>query len=289
MMKRLSLCLALGLTLTVVTSTHAAPAPDGMVRITGGEVAVGSDDGPLDERPRHRRKVSDFLLDATPVTVAAFARFVKETSYRSQAEQFGDAGVMSYGTGEWKLVKGADWRHPRGPDQPAAEKDHPVTQVSWNDARAYCAWRGGRLPTEAEWERAARAGQKDDGDATYTFGDKLVKEGQFRANVWTGMFPYENDGADGYPYTSPVGVFGRSPAGLADMAGNVWQWTADIYRPYADRDKPMTPTKDTEYAMRGGSFLCDPNVCHGFRLAARSHATAETSLMHVGFRCARDG
>jgi sulfatase modifying factor 1 len=161
-----------------------------------------------------------------------------------------------------------------------------VTQVSWDDAVAYCRSVGKRLPTEVEWEHAARNGRND--RTRYAWGDDLVVGGRYRANTWQGHFPDHNTVADGFRYTSPVGTFGTTPAGLTDMGGNVWQWCDDWYRPYAERRAAFTPTATSERVIRGGSFLCDPDFCHGFRVSARGHTTPDTGLMHVGFRCARD-
>jgi sulfatase modifying factor 1 len=260
-------------------------APPGMVYFPAGSTRIGSDTGEANERPSFVAAVAPFFLDVHPVTVADFGRFVAATGFRSHAEAVGGTGVFDPATGQWSLVDGADWRHPRGPDAPPASEDHPVTQVSWNDAQAYCAWAGKRLPSEIEWEHAARNGRSD--GPRYAWGDALVVAGHFMANTWQGHFPERNTIEDGYLFTSPVGVFGKTPAGLTDMGGNVWQWCADWYRPYALRDRPFAPGPDSEKVIRGGSFLCDPNVCHGFRVVARSHTTPESGLMHVGFRCAK--
>jgi len=149
---------------------------------------------------------------------------------------------------------------------------------------AYCAWRKKRLPSEIEWEHAARSGHRA-GDH-YAWGDGLIDQGRYRANTWQGHFPTENTVADGYLTTSPVGTFGASASGLTDMGGNVWQWCADWYRPYVARDAPFTPGPKSEKVIRGGSFLCDPEVCHGFRVSARGHQAPDTGLVHIGFRCA---
>jgi sulfatase modifying factor 1 len=258
--------------------------PPGMIYFAGGTARIGSDTGEPAERPPFDANVAPFLLDVHPVTVGEFARF-SATGYATQAERLGNAGVFDPATGTWSLVDGADWRHPRGPGAPPAPEDHPVTQVSWNDARAYCAWAGKRLPSEIEWEYAARNGRS--GGPRYSWGDTLVVAGRYMANTWQGRFPVQNTVDDGYLFTAPVGVFGKTPAGLTDMGGNVWQWCADWFRPYAARDEPFTPSADSVKVMRGGSFLCDPKVCHGFRVSARGHSTPETGLMHVGFRCAR--
>ena len=214
---------------------------------------------------------------------------VKETLFRKvagAAEQLGSGAVMTFGTGQWQLVPGADWRRPLGPRGARSHPKHPVTQVSWNDAAAYCAAQGKRLPSEIEYEYASRIGEPE--GSAHAFGNDLLKDGRYRANVWTGVFPMLNTVKDGYATTSPVGAFGEGPLGLADMAGNVWEWTGDWYRPYAERTQPWPAGRVGEKVQRGGSFLCDPNVCYGFRVTARGHATPDSSHMHVGFRCARD-
>ncbi|ALO47448.1 formylglycine-generating enzyme family protein [Pseudohongiella spirulinae] len=273
-------------------SVSAGESPADMVLIPGGDTVIGSEHGLADERPVFAVTLPDFLLDKTPVTVAAFAEFVAGTGYITTAEQLGDSAVMQFGTGRWFLQPGAYWRYPLGPDGSEALADHPVTQVSWDDATAYCQAQGKRLPSEVEWEFAARSGH--DGDVTYAFGDELFKEGDslakvWQANVWNGDFPMINTVEDGFATTSPVGHFGLSPAGLSDMAGNVWEWTADWYGGYEGRSgADDAPSDGNSKVQRGGSFLCDKNVCHGYRVSARSHSTPDSSLMHVGFRCARD-
>ena len=265
-----------------------AQAADDMVRIPAGETRVGSDTGGRpDEQPSFVAQVPAFDIDRTPVTVAMYADYLQRTHYVTEAERHGNSAVMTFGTGQWKLVDGANWRKPTGPQGDDATPTHPVTHVSWNDATNYCAGQGKRLPTEVEWEHAARAGGKTKG--TYAFGDELVdKNGRYRANVWTGVFPVINTAADGYRTTSPVGAFGANPAGLTDMAGNVWEWTSDWYRPYAARNTAWDNRPGGEKVQRGGSFLCDPKFCYGFRVTARGHATPDSSHMHVGFRCVKN-
>lgn len=269
----------------VQVSEKAPAPPDGMVFVPGGPVTMGDAWGNADEAPVFRAEVTPFFLDAHPVTVAQFRAFVEATGYVTEAERFGDAGVHVEGQG-WTMVRGASWRYPLGPASAAAPDDHPVTQVSWHDAEAYARWAGKRLPTEVEWEHAAR-GARDDRQP-YTWGSSLEQGGAYRANTWQGAFPQQNTAADGYRFTSPVGAFGETPIGLSDLGGNVWEWTADWYRPYSQREQPFTPDATSEKAQRGGSFLCTPTFCHGYRVSARSHATPETALFHVGFRCARD-
>jgi len=270
---------------------HAVPegvdVPDGMVWVPGGTTRIGCTVGEPWEAPTFDAEVEPFLLDEHPVTVTQFRAFVSETGYVTQAERFGNSAVFDLATGRWELRDGADWRHPFGPGFPPAEDDHPVTQVSWNDAVAYAEWAGKRLPTEVEWEHAARNGQN--GGPRYAWGDRLVAEdGTYRANGWQGAFPLRNTGADGWATTSPVGTTGRSPLGLTDMGGNVWEWCADWFRYYDERGTPYEPAAESQKVHRGGSFLCDPKVCHGFRVSARASSTPETSLCHVGFRCAMD-
>lgn len=261
--------------------------PEGMVYVPGGVTDIGSEEGNPDELPMFRARVPAFLMDKHPVTVAQFREFVEATGYVTQAEQFGDAGVFDPKTRDWKLIAGASWRAPFGADGPPAADNHPVTQVSWNDAAAYARWAGKRLPTEVEWEHAARGGQNR--RSRYAWGDQLDQGGQMRANTWNGFFPLHDSGSDGYKEsTSPVGAFGETSLGLMDMGGNVWEWTADWYRPYDQRDQPFTPTAQSERAQRGGSYLCSPHYCHGFRVSGRSHSTPESALGHVGFRTVQD-
>jgi len=266
-------------------SAFAAQEPD-MVLIPAATSIIGSSSGAGDEQPVFTAEVGAFYLDRTPVTVKSFSDFVASSGYISTAEELGSGAVMEFGSGRWYLQPGATWRQPFGPQSTIAEPDHPVTQVSWDDAFAFCDAQGKRLPTEVEWEHAARSGHS--GEVTYAFGDSLLREGDYLANVWTGVFPVLNTAEDGFKITSPVGRFGLSPAGLADMAGNVWEWTADWYGPYAGRQgADDAPEHGSSKVQRGGSFLCEASVCHGYRVSARSHSTPDSSLMHTGFRCAR--
>lgn len=256
-----------------------------LVLIKGGDVQIGDDSSQADERPAFRYPARDVLLDRTPVTVAQYDRFVDATGYITDAEKFGEAGVFVHRDNAWAMVRGASWRRPQGPDGPQSSANHPVTQVSWNDAKAFCAAYGMRLPTEFEWEQAARLGQTPDGHVFQT-GERPLWSNQRVINVWQGVFPIYDSGADGYKLTSPVGKFGTAPSGLTDMAGNVWEWTDSWYLPYDAKERKQGA--GTERVQRGGSFLCDPARCSGFRVTARSHSTPDSSLMHVGFRCAAD-
>lgn len=252
---------------------------EGMAYVAGGALQA--------EDPETLQKknvtIKPFLLDKNVVTVADFDAFVRATHYVTEADKFGNAGVFDKTISGWTLVDGANYHFPFGKDKPAAKPDHPVTQVSWNDAVAYAHWKGKRLPTQWEWEFAARNGENT--NTRYSWGENLVVKGKYKANTWQGSFPYTNTVDDGYEYTSPVGVFGENKIGLTDMGGNVWQWCTDDI-------KPTTEEAASDPAMRkvlrGGSFLCDPMVCHGFKVTGRSSCTPETALVHLGFRCAKD-
>ncbi len=259
-----------------------------MVRIPGGRFAMGAAHGAPYEGPVHEVELGPFWLDRTEVTVAAFARFVDATGYRTDAERIGWSGVFDLAHGEWGRVDGADWRHPEGPGS-TADPAEPVVQVSWSDAARFAAWAGKRLPTEAEWERAARGGLAG---KTYAWGDDLRPGGRYVANFWQGRFPARNEGADGFVRRAPVARFPPNGYGLYDVAGNVWQWVADWWDPsyYAaspTRD-PRGPAAGSERVIRGGSWMCAENYCRGYRVAARSHTPPDSGLDNLGFRCARD-
>jgi len=255
-----------------------------LVLIPAGTVQIGDDAGPPDEGPAFRYTSRPFLMQRSPVTVGQFAAFVHATGYKTDAERDGTGGVLDQRQGAWVALSGANWRHPLGPRNPAARPDHPVTQVSWYDAVAFCRAHGLRLPTELEWERAARMGQTPDGHV-FAIGDPIELSERYRINAWEGVFPLLNTGADGYLETSPVGAFGTAPSGLTDMAGNVWEWTSSWYVPYGSQG---SPPGDAERVSRGGSFLCSPSFCEGYRASARNHTTPDTSLENIGFRCAAD-
>ena len=250
-----------------------------MVLVNGGNLLT------TDPVTKVKKEVAirSFLLDKDLVTVTKFEEFVKATHYVTEAEKFGNAAVFDGEKQSWDLVDGADYHYPAGKSKPKAEPNHPVTQVSWNDATAYAAWKGKRLPTQWEWEHAAKNGENS--RKQYSWGTDLVVDGKYKANTWQGSFPFHNTVEDGYALTSPVGVFGANKLGLTDMGGNVWQWCQDSIEPTGG-DAELDPA--TRRVMRGGSFLCDPQVCHGFQVTGRSSSTPESSLMHTGFRCAKD-
>jgi formylglycine-generating enzyme len=283
----------------------------GMVLIEGGTFKMGSDKGLQDESPIHDVTISTFWIDQHEVTNREFQSFVDATAYKTTAEQKPNpkdfpgapesklvpgAGVFFEGQG-WSYVAGANWRYPGGPkDTVAGKEDHPVVQVSWDDATAYAKWAGKRLPTEAEWEFAARY---KNGDKEFLWGEDDISETKPQANIWQGEFPVKNLNTDGFRTTSPIKTFKPSPAGLYDMAGNVWEWTDDWYRPDTHAHcEPVNPKgpKDSDdpdepgvmkKVIRGGSFLCSLTGCRGYRPSARMKSSPDTGLMHLGFRCVK--
>lgn len=272
--------------------------PPGMALIPGGTFLMGSETGLPHESPLHEVVVAAFYLDTHEVTNDEFAEYVEATGYVSEAERWGwsigfvpdaETDVRVPGAEWWVKVEGADWRHPLGPDSSIEGKgDYPVVQVSWNDAVAYCEWAGKRLPTEAEWEFAARGGlaQKN-----YPWGNLVAPDGRPMANTWNGIFPVSDSGEDGYASLSPVGSYPPNGYGLYDAGGNVWEWCEDWYRGdyyfRSPRENPRGPSQGLEKVMRGGSWLCAPNYCLGYRVSHRSHSGIDTGLNHVGFRCAK--
>lgn len=296
-----------------------APAPRrsardlmrGMVRIAGGPFLMGSDDADTfvddGEGPVREVTLSDYRIDAAAVTCGDFAEFVAETGYATDAERAGwsfvfhlfvdprDARAVRDGIVQgapwWLAVDGANWRHPEGPSSDASDRaDHPVVHVSWRDASAYAAWAGKRLPTEAEWEKAARGGLVR---ARYPWGDELAPGGVHRCNLWQGRFPEINTAADGYLGTAPADAFPPNGFGLCNMAGNVWEWCDDWWSatwhapatPQTRRD-PKGPAQGSAKVIRGGSYLCHASYCNRYRVAARTSNTIESSTGHMGFRCA---
>jgi sulfatase modifying factor 1 len=262
--------------------------PNGMVAINGGNVRIGSEEGFDHERPMFWARVKPFFMDKSPVTVAEFRKFIEATDYKTEADKYGNAGVIHESTGKnWILKDGANWEYPLGKDFPKAGNNHPVTQVSWNDATAFASWAGKRLPHEIEWEHAARNGNNS--RTIYSWGNEIDLSGKYLANIWQGTFPDFNNNIDGFPETSPIGFFGESPIGLTDLSGNVWEWCSNYHFDYRALVMENVPSAfKGEKAERGGSFLCEPSWCHGYRVAGRSSSSPETSLFHVGFRCVKD-
>jgi formylglycine-generating enzyme len=275
-------------------AAQANPAAVGeieMILIPGGTFTMGTAEGYPFEGPPHEVTLKPFWIDKHEVTVGQFAKFVEATGYITEAERFGWSGVFSEKTGHWEAVTGATWRKPMGPAAPAARADEPVTQISYNDAQAYAKWAGKRLPTEAEFEFAARGGLEG---KTYAWGDELYPDSKHLANIWQGHFPTENRHEDGYGAAAPVMSFSPNGYGLYDMAGNACEWTADWFSeatyahgPYP-RVNPTGPPNGEERVIRGGSFLCSDNYCTGYRVAARMKSAPDSGLNNTGFRCARD-
>lgn len=285
----------------------------GMVKLDGGVFLMGTEDSDAwaddGEGPIREVRVSPFWIDRTTVTNADFKRFVEATGYVSESERFGWSFVFAgqlprsrrsklkastvQNLQWWYGVEGASWRKPEGPGSNILKRmDHPVVHVSWADAHAYCVWAGKRLPTEAEWEFAARGGlvQKK-----YAWGDELTPGGKHRCNIWQGRFPEVNTAEDGYAWTAPARSFQANGYGLYNMAGNVWQWCADWFHPTwhitaspLTRDNPRGPDAGQNKVMRGGSFLCHASYCNRYRVAARTANTPDSATTNCGFRCVRD-
>jgi sulfatase modifying factor 1 len=321
------------------SSAPPSEPPPGMKWIPAGEFSMGSNDqrSHPNERPAHRVRVDAFWMDEHPVTNAQFRAFVTATGYVTTAERAPDweelrkqlppgtpkppASVLVAGSlvfappaqavplddlsAWWRWTPGASWKTPNGPGDAIAGRDaHPVVHVSWDDAAAYAAWAGGRLPTEAEWEYAARGGLEG---RRYTWGDDPHPEtanGRHLANTFQGEFPHRSTAADGFPATSPVRAFPANGYGLFDMAGNVWQWTSDWYRPdaFVERasqglcDNPKGPSTAFDpsdpYApkrvIKGGSFLCHESYCESYRPSARRGTPADSGASHIGFRVVKN-
>ncbi|MFG3052376.1 formylglycine-generating enzyme family protein [Kitasatospora sp. NPDC048239] len=283
-------------------------SPDGMVLLPGGEFLMGTDDRegfPDDgEGPVRRVRLDPFLIDTCAVTTGRFAAFVADTGYRTEAEQLGWSYVFAgflpaahrrtaarvERTPWWCAVNGAAWDRPEGPGSSVADRgDHPVVHVSWNDAHAYASWAGKRLPTEAEWEYAARGGLEQ---ARYPWGDELNPDDTYRCNIWRGTFPTRNTAADGYRGTAPVDAFEPNGFGLYNVSGNVWEWCADWWTTEHPAQRPLPgptgPATGSAKVIRGGSHMCHKSYCNRYRVAARSANTPDSSSGHTGFRCARD-
>ena len=309
---------------------------DGMVWIPAGTFMMGGDNKQArkDEYPKHGVKLNGFYMDVTEVTNAQFTEFVKATGYITTAEKdinwddiksqvppntpkppdsvLKAASLIFVPTKSevdlndysqwWSWTRGANWKHPHGPGSDLVGKEnYPVTHVSWDDAMAYCKWAGKRLPTEAEWEYAARGGLVNN---TYSWGNFFDELGVSQCNFWQGKFPYLNLNKDGFIGAAPVKSFAPNGFGLYDVAGNVWEWCADFYNNdyYSQLGKsklsinPKGPTKSydpdepliTKRVMRGGSFLCNDSYCSGYRVAARMKSSPDSGMEHLGFRCVMD-
>ncbi|MER8160321.1 formylglycine-generating enzyme family protein [Streptomyces sp. NPDC094472] len=278
-----------------------------MALLPGGTFLMGTEDAdgfPADgEGPVREVTVAAFRIDVHAVTNERFARFVRETGHVTEAERFGWSYVFAgflpaalrrgaprpEGTPWWCGVEGASWRAPEGPGSEVDERGrHPVVHVSWNDAVAYCRWAGARLPTEAEWEYAARGGLVG---RRYPWGDELTPGGVHRCNIWQGRFPVKNTAGDGYRGTAPVDAFEPNGFGLYNVAGNVWEWCADWWSTdHADRPRtdPGGPATGIAKVMRGGSYLCHQSYCNRYRVGARTSNTPDSSTGNLGFRTVRD-
>jgi formylglycine-generating enzyme required for sulfatase activity len=286
------------------------PAPEkrstaGQVLIPGQRFAMGDHFGEGygadGETPVHAVRVEAFQIDVTAVTNAEFSRFVRDTGYATDAEELGISAVFHLAlkasrsdvlqavpsTPWWLAVRGAHWRRPGGPASADPPADHPVVHVTWNDTQAYCEWAGKRLPTEAEWECAARGGLRG---RRYAWGDKLTHNGDWRCNIWQGEFPHTNTLEDGHLTTAPVRAYEPNSYGLWNTAGNVWEWCADWFSPtyYAEAPEsdPRGPCNGLTRVMRGGSHLCHDSYCNRYRVSARSSNTPESAASNIGFRCA---
>ncbi len=300
---------------TARVQSHSGRGPaKGMKLVPGGEFLMGTDDRegyPSDgEGPIRGVRLGPFFIDTCAVTNAQFAQFVKAIGYKTEAETFGwsfvfhslvppkAAATVNKAVLEapwWWPVSGACWRRPEGPGTSVVKRpNHPVVHVSWNDAVAYCQWAGKRLPTEAEWECAARGGlvQK-----RYPWGDELTPGGKHHSNIWQGRFPEHNTGDDGYVAAAPARSFPPNGYGLYNMTGNVWEWCADWFSPSVMAslpdhaglvENPKGPSSGVSRSMRGGSYLCHASYCNRYRVAARSSNTPDSSTGNLGFRCVRD-
>lgn len=308
---------------------------DGMVKISSRSYMMGASDleGRPDEYPQHKVKLNSFWIDVTEVTNAQFEQFVLATNYKTTAEIKPDwneikkqlpegtpkpdesvlvaASLVFAGTAQavdlndaskwWKWTKGANWRHPQGPKSSIIGKEnYPVVHISWDDANAYAKWAGKRLPTEAEWEFAARGGLINE---KYSWGNEQPEQGKSKANIWQGKFPYLNTAMDKFIGTAPVKSFPPNKYGLYDMSGNVWEWCSDWYAAEYYKElvdtisiDPKGPSKSlnqtelisTKKVVRGGSFLCNASYCKGYRVTARMNSSPDTGLEHTGFRCVAD-
>ncbi len=310
-------------------SQNARRVPAGMAIIPGGAFEMGMAGSNADEAPVHAVTLAPFLLDRYEVTNRQFAAFVEATGYVTQAERDGYAWGYLKGASDFQAVAGASWRHPEGPSSAIAERmDHPVVCVSWEDAAAYARWAGKRLPTEAEWEYAARAGSirhfkaafnETNSSAANTHHDHATASATYdlspsaknyrlvsdhhatastasysfvQANFWQGTWPADNQLLDGFYYTAPAGRFTPNDFGLYDMLGNVWEWTADWYAPdyyqHSPAKNPTGPESGENRVARGGSWFCSPNYCGAYNTSFRGASPPNHAFNNVGFRCAAD-
>lgn len=282
----------------------------GMVRLDGGPFLMGTDSAegfPADgEGPVREVALDPFYIDIYPVTNAQFGEFVSATDHRTDSERLGWSFVFQGhipperytelvettvpAAKWWCKVKGADWSHPEGPDSSILNRaNYPVVHVSWNDAQAYCRWAGKRLPTEAEWEYAARGGLEQ---KLYPWGDELTPEGRHLCNIWQGTFPALDLAEDGYSGPAPVDAFPANAYGVYSVAGNTWDWCGDWFDPAyhvtATRANPVGPLEGAAKVIKGGSYLCHRSYCNRYRVAARTSNTPDSATTNMGFRCARD-
>ena len=284
-----------------------AASTNGMVLVPAASFWMGSSDAfayPDDgEGPQVEIALDAYWIDACTVTNADFAAFVDETAYVTEAERFGWSFVFAgllpddFEPTEavaqapwWRKVEGSQWRRPEGPQSSVDDRSHhPVVHVSWNDAVAYATWAGKRLPTEAEWERAARGGLER---RVFPWGDELEPDGRHAMNVWQGDFPHSNTLGDGFLGAAPVRSFPPNGFGLYETTGNVWEWTSDRFHPtFRQRDRrrnPAGPPRGDARVQKGGSYLCHHSYCRRYRVAARQASTPDSSAGNVGFRCASD-
>lgn len=274
--------------------------PPGMVWIPGGRFAMGSNSAYPEEAPVHPVSVHGFWMSRCDVTNRQFGEFIAATGYRTAAEKDGAGSVVFIqprdgSAGAWRFVAGANWRQPEGPGSNLqGREEHPVVHITYEDASAYAAWKGEQLPTEAQWEYAARGGMQG---KTYVWGNELAPKGKVMANTWQGDFPFQNTAGDGYSGTSPVASFPANSFGLFDMAGNVWQWTRTWFTPHhsaAPQDDPAGPTPAESLdprqpgvqvrVIKGGSHLCAPTYCRRYRPSARQAQDPGLGTSHLGFR-----
>ena len=278
-----------------------------MVKLDGGAFQMGSADADCivrdGEGPIRRVTIDPFYLDRQTVTNAQFEEFIAKSGYVTEAERFGWSFVFHThladrggdrlhvpGLHWWRKVDGAKWSQPEGPDSNVAMREnYPAVHVSWNDAAAYAAWAGKRLPTEAEWEFAARGGLEQ---KRFPWGDELTPEGRHLCNIWQGEFPDVDLAEDGFHGPAPVNAYPANGFGLLSITGNTWEWCSDWFSPdyhlVADRTNPIGPAGAAAKAMRGGSYLCHASYCNRYRVAARTSNTPDSTTTNIGFRCAMD-